>query len=93
VQNGEAGSAATDDLDNIAQMEAVRQLCKQYLLKNILNMDETGLNWKRTPDHTLATTSHSGTKKSKDRIAMPMALKSLPLGSLANRKIHDISAR
>jgi hypothetical protein len=44
VQHGEAGSAATDDLDNIAQMEAVRQLCKEYELCNILNMDETGLN-------------------------------------------------
>jgi hypothetical protein len=31
-------------------------------------MDETGLNWKRTPDRTLATQSYSGTKKSKDRI-------------------------
>ena len=57
VQHGEAGSAATDDLDNIAQMEAVRQLCKEYELCNILNMDETGLNWKRTPDRTLATQS------------------------------------
>ena len=55
VQHGEAGSAATDDLDNIVQMEAVRQLCKEYELRNILNMDETGLNWKRTPDRTLAT--------------------------------------
>ena len=33
-------------------------------------MDETGLNWKRTPDRTLATQSYSGTKKSKDRITI-----------------------
>jgi hypothetical protein len=72
VQHGEAGSAATDDLDNIAQMEALRQLCKEYELCNILNMDETGLNWKRTPDRTLATQSHSGTKKSKDRITIAL---------------------
>ena len=51
-------------------MEAVRQLCKEYEPRNILNMDETGLNWKRTPDRTLATQSHSGTKKSKDRITI-----------------------
>jgi hypothetical protein len=44
VQHGEAGSAATDDVDNIAQMKAVRQLCKEYELRNVLNMDETGLN-------------------------------------------------
>jgi hypothetical protein len=72
VQHGEAGSAATDDPDNIAQMEALRQLCKEYEPCNILNMDETGLNWKRTPDRTLATKSHSGTKKSKDRITIAL---------------------
>jgi hypothetical protein len=72
VQHGEAGSAQTDNPDNIAQMEAVRKLCKEYALKDILNMDETGLNWKRTPDRTLATKSHSGTKKSKDRITIAL---------------------
>ena len=44
VQHGEAGSAATDGLDNIAQIEAVRQLCKEYKLRNIFSIDETGLN-------------------------------------------------
>jgi hypothetical protein len=53
-------------------MEAVRQLCKEYELCNILNMDETGLNWKRTPGRTLATQSYSGTKKSKDRITIAL---------------------
>jgi hypothetical protein len=72
VQHGEAGSAQTDNPDNIVQMEAIRKLCKEYALKDILNMDETGLNWKRTPDRTLATKSHSGTKKSKDRITIAL---------------------
>ena len=72
VQHGEAGSAQTDHPDNIAQMELVRQLCKEYELRDILNMDETGLNWKRTPDRTLATKSLSGTKKSKDRITIAL---------------------
>jgi hypothetical protein len=53
-------------------MEAVRQLCKEYKLCNILNMDETGLNWKRTPDRTLVTQSYSGTKKSKDRVTIAL---------------------
>src|ERR1700733_9756860 len=72
VQHREASSVATDDPDNIAQMEALRQLCKEYEPCNILNMDETGLNWKRTPDRTLATKSYSGTKKSKDRITIAL---------------------
>ena len=72
VQHGEAGSAQTDTPDNIAQMERVRQLCTEYEEKDILNIDETGLNWKRTPDRTLATKSYSGTKKSKDRITIAL---------------------
>jgi hypothetical protein len=72
VQHGEAGSAATNDPNNIAQMERVRQLCTKYELRVILNMDETGLNCKRTPDRTLATVFHSGTKKSKDRITIAL---------------------
>jgi hypothetical protein len=35
-------------------------------------MDETGMNWKRTPDRTLATKAYSGTKKSKDRITIAL---------------------
>jgi hypothetical protein len=72
VQHGEASSAATGDLDNITQMEELRLLCTKYETHNILNMDETGLNWKRTPDRTLATKSYSGTKKSKDRITVAL---------------------
>jgi hypothetical protein len=53
-------------------MEHIRQLCTEYEEKDILNMDETGLNWKRTPDRTLPTMSYSGTKKSKDRITIAL---------------------
>ena len=53
-------------------MEALWQLCKEYELRNILNMDEAGLNWKRTPDRTLAIQSYSGTKKSKDCITIAL---------------------
>lgn len=35
-------------------------------------MDETSLNWKRTPDCTLAMKPLSGTKKSKDRITIAL---------------------
>ena len=53
-------------------MERLRQLYKEYNLRDILNMDETGLNWKRTPDRTLAIQAYSGTKKSKDRITIAL---------------------
>jgi hypothetical protein len=53
-------------------MKALRQLCKEYELCNILNINETGLNWKRTPDYTLVTQSYSKTKKSKDRITIAL---------------------
>jgi hypothetical protein len=72
VQYREAGSATIDNPDNIAQMEELRRLYTQYELRDTLNMDETGLNWKRTPNCTLATKSHSGTKKSKDRITIAL---------------------
>ena len=72
VQHREAGSAATDDLDNIAQIEAVRQLCKEYKLRNILSIDETGLNQKRTPDRTLVTQPYNRTKKSKDCVTIAL---------------------
>ena len=68
VQYSEAASAEIHTLDNIIQIEAIRQLCLLYPLRNILNIDETSLNQKRTPDRTLVTKSYSGTKKSKDRI-------------------------
>ena len=53
-------------------MKAVRQLCKKYKLRNILNIDETCPNWKGTSDRTLATQSYSRTKKSKDRITIAL---------------------
>ena len=70
VQHGEAASAEIDNPDAIAQMEKVRPLAIKYDPDNILNMDETGLFWKLTPDRTLATKAGSGGKKSKDRITL-----------------------
>ena len=51
-------------------MENVRRLCTEYDKCDILNIDKTGLNWKRTPDRTLATKPHNRTTKSKDRITI-----------------------
>ena len=70
VTHGEAASAEINKPDAIAQMEKVRLLVSKYNPDNILNMDETGLFWKLTPDRTLATKVGSGGKKSKDRVTL-----------------------
>jgi hypothetical protein len=72
MQHREAASAATGNPDNIVQIKETRRLCTKYELCNILNIDKTGLNWKRTPDRTLITKSHNRTKKSKDRITIAL---------------------
>ena len=51
-------------------MEKVRLLVLEYDPNDILNMDETGLFWKFTPNCTLATKARSGGKKSKDRVTL-----------------------
>jgi hypothetical protein len=48
----------------------LRATCALYDCKDIFNMDETGLNWKLTPDQSLATQAAAGSKKSKDRITL-----------------------
>ena len=44
VQHRESGSVATDNPDNITQIENVRRLCTEYDKCDILNIDKTGLN-------------------------------------------------
>jgi len=70
IYHGEAASAEINKVEAIAQMEYIRQLCSEYHEDDILNIDETGLFWKLTPDRTLATQAGSGGKKSKDRITL-----------------------
>jgi DDE superfamily endonuclease/Tc5 transposase DNA-binding domain/Fission yeast centromere protein N-terminal domain len=70
VNHGEAASAEIENPDAIAQMQNLRRLVIEYDPDDILNMDETGLFWKLTPDRTLATQAGSGGKKSKDRITL-----------------------
>jgi hypothetical protein len=67
VRHGEAAAAATDNPENIQQMNDLRILCLKYDPNDILNMDETGLFWKMSPGRTLVTKAASGGKKSKDR--------------------------
>ena len=70
VTHGEGGAAAVEQPDTIKQMDDVRSLCTQYEPCNILNMDETGLFWKTSPNRTLSTKTRASGKKSKDRITL-----------------------
>ena len=51
----EASAAEVDDKENIHQIEVIREKTAKYELRNILNFDETSINWKLTLNHTLAT--------------------------------------
>jgi hypothetical protein len=72
IQHREASSTVIDNPNNIIQIEALRYLYTKYKLCNILNIDKTSLNWKRTPDCMLIIKSHSRTKKSKDHITITL---------------------
>ena len=51
-------------------MVELRVIVAPYLLKDVYNMDETGLFWKATLDTTLATETLLGTKKQKARVSL-----------------------
>jgi len=72
VHHGEGATADIDNPDNIRIMEEDRELASTYALSDILNMDETGLYWKLSPNRTLATEVASGGTKSKDRITLAL---------------------
>jgi hypothetical protein len=72
VRHGEAGSVAIDDPDNTKQIDDLRGLASTYAPEDILNIDESGLCWKMSPDRSLATKASSGGKKSKDRITVAL---------------------
>jgi len=68
VNYGEAGTADINNPDNIQMMDENRKLASEYPPNNVLNMDESGLFWKLSPNRTLATEPGSGGKKTKDRV-------------------------
>jgi hypothetical protein len=72
--HGEGASADVYSEDAIKQMDNLRTECSTYALKDIFNMDETGLFWKLQPDRSLATRQTSGGKKSKDRITIALTV-------------------
>jgi hypothetical protein len=74
VNHGEAGTADIDNPDNIQTMEENRKLTSEYPPNDVLNMDESGLFWKLSPNKTLATESGSGGKKTKDRVTIVLTV-------------------
>lgn len=64
--HGEAGSVEEDDVQ--AARIKLRKITDQYAPKDILNMDETGLNDRMPPDRGLATAQFSGKKADKHRL-------------------------
>jgi hypothetical protein len=72
VQHGEAASAEVNLPERIQQMEDLQTLTTEYEPRNVLNMDETSLFWKQSPNRTLAMEAQSGGKKAKDRITLAL---------------------
>ena len=63
---GEAASAPVQDLDETRSK--LRETLAKFQLEDIFNADETGLFFRLLSNQTLATSSHKGTKKDKERI-------------------------
>ena len=53
-------------------MQEIHDILSDYEQKDIYNMDETGLYWKRAPNFTLATEQPKGIKQDKSRITALM---------------------
>ena len=71
--HGESGS---DDVTKVAiGRQQLKQLLANYDPADIYNFDETGLLYKLGPNRTLATGPVSGTKASKERITVGLAMK------------------
>ncbi|KZT51654.1 DDE-domain-containing protein [Calocera cornea HHB12733] len=64
------GEAASVNQNEVIEARAkLRKLTNEYTLRNIFNMDETGLFGKMPPNRTLATKQLSGRKEEKHRLS------------------------
>lgn len=68
--HGERGSVDEKALEE-ARAE-IRGFLADYELKDICNMDETGLCYRMSPSKTLATHQRKGAKKSKERVTLAL---------------------
>eukprot|EP00172_Hildenbrandia_rubra_P002184 Plantae.Rhodophyta-Hildenbrandia_rubra.ctg28771.p1 GENE.Plantae.Rhodophyta-Hildenbrandia_rubra.ctg28771~~Plantae.Rhodophyta-Hildenbrandia_rubra.ctg28771.p1 ORF type:complete len:550 (+),score=102.22 Plantae.Rhodophyta-Hildenbrandia_rubra.ctg28771:784-2433(+) len=68
--HGERGSVDEGALKEARQH--IRSLLAEYELKDIYNMDETGLYYRMSPSKTLATQQRRGLNKSKERVTLAL---------------------
>jgi hypothetical protein len=66
--SGEAASA--DEAAITVKLPEIVETVKQYDIKDVFNMDETGLFYRMAPDRTIASQNLSGSKKEKSRISI-----------------------
>ena len=66
--HGESGDAQMEGIDEI--IEQIVERIKLYELRDIYNMDETGLFYRMSPDKIIATRQIEGSKKDKTRMTI-----------------------
>lgn len=65
---GESGSVDTHDMEK--KLESIREKIDQFPMKDVFNMDETGLFYRLQADHSLATKQLEGRKQDKERLTI-----------------------
>ncbi|GKF81012.1 CENP-B homolog protein 2-like protein, partial [Tanacetum coccineum] len=79
---GESGSVEMEGMED--KLKSIRDKVDQFEMKDIFNMDETGLFFRLQPDHSLATMQLEGKKQDKERLTVAICcnedgLEKLPL--------------
>ena len=64
----ESGSVDVDVVER--SLESIREKLNQFSMKDVFNMDETGLFYTLQPDHSLATKQLEGKKEDKERLTI-----------------------
>lgn len=65
---GESGSVDVQDME--MKLEAIREKINQFSMKDVFNLDETGLFYRLQADHSLATKQLEGRKQDKERLTV-----------------------
>lgn len=67
---GKAGSVRVNNEGIQAQLTKIREAIKEYQLKDIYNMDESGLLYRNAPNRTISGNKISGVKMDKTRLTV-----------------------
>ncbi|KAL0290413.1 UNVERIFIED_CONTAM: CENP-Bprotein 2 [Sesamum calycinum] len=65
---GESGWVDMQDME--MKLEAIREKINQFPMKDVFNLDETGLFYRLQADHSLATKQLEGRKQDKERLKL-----------------------